>query len=90
MTTTLLEVFDNINFCVIPYAPRSLKVLFYILFQTMVQNNLNILDLTEVTQYLILIYSSEKIPPISLNIELPASLEQVVRKVSLHIKKCHR
>lgn len=63
MSTSLLEVFDNINFCVIRYTPRSLKVLFYILFQTMVQNNLNHLDLTEVTQYLILVYSSEKIPP---------------------------
>lgn len=62
MTTTLLEVFDNINFCVIPYAPRSLKVLFYILFQTMVQNNLNILDLTEVTQYLILIFQWKDSP----------------------------
>lgn len=75
MTTSLLEVFNNINFYAIPYTPRSLKVIFYLLFQTMVQNNLNLLDLTEVTQYLILTYSSEKFPPISLNMELPASLE---------------
>lgn len=65
-------------------------MIFYLLFQTLVQNNLNLLDLTEVTQYLILTNSSEKFPPISLNIELPASLEQVVGKVALPIKKCHR